>query len=182
MFREALRRIERELHDTDRAADPPRTRSHSARRAAALVEMARRASASPGRRRPEPLVTILAGVDTMSRLCELSTGDVITPTLVAPYLSSSDVQSFVFGDARHVLGVSTQRTFSGWLRRAIQVRDRHCTHAAGCDASMDECDVDHIIPHGEGGLTSQDNGRLQCATHNRNPDLHHRAPPTDGGP
>jgi len=118
----------------------------------------------------------------MSKLCELSTGQVIAPGLVVPYLTSSEVQSFVFGDAWHVLGVSNQRTFTGWLRRAIQMRDRHCTHPAGCDASMHECDVDHIIPYAAGGLTSQENGRLQCPTHNRNADLHLRAPPDANGP
>ena len=178
----ALRRIERELRDADRAADPPVVRSTTARRAAALVELAIRASSAPGERRPEPLVCVIAGADTMSRLCELSNGVVVTPGLVVPYLSTSEVQGFVFDDARHVLGVSKQRNFTGWLRHAIQVRDRRCTHPAGCDATIDECDVDHIAPHREGGLTSQENGRLQCPTHNRNPDLHHRAPPTAAGP
>lgn len=176
MFRETLRRIEHDLYEADQRDGTQR--SVAARRAAALVEMAvRAASTPPGGQRPEPLVCILAGTDAMARLCELTTGVVLTPGLVAPYLGASDVQAFVFDDAQHVLGVSTQRCFTGWLRRAIQVRDRHCRHPAGCDTPAAECDVDHIVPVAHGGHTRQDNGRLLCPTHNRNQHLRGRAPP-----
>jgi hypothetical protein len=38
--------------------------------------------------------------------------------------------------------------------------------------------VDHIVPHGRGGPTSQFNGRLECTSHNRRRDLHdHHATP-----
>jgi 5-methylcytosine-specific restriction protein A len=73
--------------------------------------------------------------------------------------------------------MSPQRTFTGWLRRAIQVRDRHCQHPAGCDEPITRCDVDHILPNVAGGRTAYANGRLQCATHNRNAIFHDRAPP-----
>ncbi len=176
MFRESLRRIEKELYEADQRTGTER--SAAARRAAALVEMAiRAASTPPGSQRPEPLVYVLAGTETMARLCELSTGVVVTPGLVVPYLTTADVQAFVFDDANHVLGVSKQRTFTGWLRRAIQVRDRHCTHPAGCDQPIAECDVDHVLPASEGGRTCQENGRLLCTTHNRNEHLRNRAPP-----
>ena len=62
------------------------------------------------------------------------------------------------------------------LRRAIQVRDRHCQHPSGCDASITHCDVDHRIPHHDGGTTAEANGQLQCEPHNRRSDLHHRQP------
>jgi hypothetical protein len=174
--RSGLRRIEKDLYDADQRSGV--TRSAGARRAAALVEMAVRAHTAPNDgRRPQPLVSVLAGVGTMARMCELSTGTVITPGLFAPYLDQSQVQSFVFGDSQYVLGVSKQRTFRGWLRRAIEVRDLHCQHPSGCDEPIAHCDVDHIIPDSDGGETSQENGRLQCPTHNRNHTLHHRASP-----
>ncbi len=176
MFREALRRIEHDLYRADRRDGVKR--SQVARRAAALVEMAVRAHTAPASgRRPEPLVCILAGTETVARLCQLSSGTVVTPGLVVPHLSATEVQSFVFDDAKHLLGVSDQRTFRGWLRRAIQVRDRHCTHPAGCDEPIAHCDVDHIIPVEDGGPTSYENGRLQCTSHNRDKFLHGRAPP-----
>jgi hypothetical protein len=62
------------------------------------------------------------------------------------------------------------------LRRAVQVRDRHCRHASGCDAPITHCDVDHRTPHGEGGVTAEANGELKCEPHNRKSDLHGRQP------
>ncbi len=87
------------------------------------------------------------------------------------------VQTFVFDGADRVFSTSKARTFRGRLRRAIQVRDRHCTHPAVCDAPINECDVDHVTAYCEGGETSEAGGRLQCEAHNRHSDLHHRAPP-----
>ena len=58
------------------------------------------------------------------------------------------------------------RFFTGALRRAIEVRDRHCTHP-GCHVPADQCQVDHVLEYARGGETTQDNGRLQCPVHNR---------------
>ena len=171
----ALRRIERELYRQDQHDGVVRTLPE--RLAAALVEMAVRAHSTPaGGRRPEPLVTILAGEATLEHLCELATGTVIAPGVVVPWLSSADVQTFVFGGADRVVTASTQRTFRGTLRRAIQVRDRHCQHPAGCDAPIVDCDINHVIAHAHGGETSERGGDLQCEAHNRRSDLHARAP------
>jgi hypothetical protein len=176
MFREGLRRIERELKRQDKANGVER--SATQRRAAALVEMAMRANAAPvGGLRPEPLVMIVIGNEALSRTCELGNGKVITPGLLVPYLSMAQIQGIVFDDAKPIPSMSPQRTFTGWLRRAIQVRDRHCQHPAGCDEPITRCDVDHILPNVAGGRTAYANGRLQCATHNRNAIFHDRAPP-----
>ena len=67
-------------------------------------------------------------------------------------------------------------------RRAIEVRDRHCQHPSGCDVPAERCQIDHIVPYGEGGLTIQDNGRCYCATHNRQRERrrdHDERPPPD---
>ena len=58
------------------------------------------------------------------------------------------------------------RFFTGKLRTAIQVRDRHCT-ARGCDHPAEYCDVDHIEPVAAGGRTRPDNGRVACNPDNR---------------
>ena len=86
------------------------------------------------------------------------------------------MQTFIFDGADHVIAASLSRTFRGMLRRAIQVRDRHCQHPAGCDAPIIDCDVDHIVPHAAGGVTDEPGGQLQCEPHNRHSDLHERAP------
>lgn len=179
IFRNGLDRIVRDIErlDDERGV----TRSPAERRAAALVEMAIRANTAPaGGKRPEPLLMLVVGAESMSRLCELACGTVITPGLLVPHLTALRIQGIVFDDSRPIPAMSTSRTFTGWMRRAIQVRDRHCQHPAGCDEPITRCDVDHILPHARGGQTSYVNGRLRCQTHNRNPIYGDRAPADDG--
>jgi len=88
------------------------------------------------------------------------------------------LETILFADPLTILGVSQRRSFTGRLRRAIEVRTRHCEHPSGCDEPASRCDVDHIQPYSEGGVTSQFNGRLECWKHNRHPDFHdHDAQP-----
>ena len=65
-----------------------------------------------------------------------------------------------------------RRIFTGATRRAVQVRDRQCFHRY-CEESGEFCEVDHVEPYSEGGLTTDDNGRLACGFHNRG---RHRRP------
>jgi hypothetical protein len=58
------------------------------------------------------------------------------------------------------------RLFSGGTRRAIELRDRICTHPY-CYEPAENCQGDHIEPWACGGLSTQDNGRLLCGFHNR---------------
>jgi Domain of unknown function (DUF222) len=165
----------RRLEQAQRLADDNAgiTRTIAERRAAAMVTMALRSAATPkGSRRPRPLFTVLLGDEAVSHLCETAAGRVVPPTALAPYLDAADLQVVLFDGPTTVVGVSRQRSFIGAVRRAIQVRDRHCQHPSGCDVSAEECDVDHIVPYVDGGLTDQFNGRLECSTHNRNADRH----------
>ena len=172
---EALRRIERDLYRQDQRDGVIRTMSE--RMAAALVEMAVRSQTVPaGGRRPEPLICILTGETTVERVCELASGVVIHPGLIVPHLDRSQVQTFIFDGADKVIAASPQRTFRGMLRRAIQVRDRHCQHPSGCDEPITHCDVDHRVAHTDGGITTEANGHLECESHNRKSDLHGRQP------
>ena len=54
---------------------------------------------------------------------------------------------------------------TGATRRAIEVRDRECTHPF-CEVRAPFCQVDHIQPWALGGPTTQENGRLLCPPHN----------------
>ena len=165
-------------------AAPPRRPTPTApcappaqRRAAALVEMATRSAATPkGARRPRPLFTVLIGDDHVRHVCELAAGQIVAPERLGPYLDVADVEVVLFDGPRTVLSVSRKRSFVGAVRRAIQVRDRHCQHPAGCDEPVDRCDVDHIDPWITSHRTDQHNGRLQCTTHNRHADKHDRPP------
>ena len=149
-FGEAIRRIERELYRNDQRDGVVRTMQE--RMAAALVEMAIRSQTVPKQgKRPEPLVCILAGEATIEHLCELSTGIVVSPDLVVPHLGRSQVQTFIFDGADRVIAASPSRTFRGRLRRAIQVRDRHCQHPSGCDEPITHCDVTTVWPTPKAG-------------------------------
>ena len=50
--------------------------------------------------------------------------------------------------------------------RAKDELGRFCQHEY-CDEPAARCQIDHIVPYGEGGPTSQENGRVLCAFHNR---------------
>ncbi len=154
-------------------------RTAGQRRAAALVEMATRSATMPADgRRPKPLFTALVGDQKLAQLCELANGTVITPQHLAPFLTDAMLETVLFDGPSTVISVSKKRTFTGALRRAIQVRDRHCQHPAGCDVPAQYCDVDHTIAYSHGGLTSQGNGRIECQPHNRDDTKHdHHATP-----
>ncbi|MGH9113033.1 MAG: DUF222 domain-containing protein [Acidimicrobiales bacterium] len=174
----ALGRIEQELFDADWAQARARHGEHTTvahiartpaqRRHDALVEMARRALGAPaGGRRPEPLVSVLVGYETFAgRVCQLADGTVITPGTLASQLGEAWIERVVFDGPSRVIDLGQARRFTGAARRALEVRDQHCTHP-GCDAPPERCQGDHIQPWSTGGPTSPDNGQLHCAYHNR---------------
>ena len=166
-----LTRIERELYLADKRDGVTRTASQ--RRAAALVEMAKRSATAPaGGRRPKPLFTVLVGDETLSQLCELVNGTVIAPGQLLQWAGDADLETVLFDVPSTVISVSRRRSFTGALRRAVEVRDRHCQHTSGCDVPADQCDIDHIVPHAADGPTSQFNGKLECTPHNRDSGRH----------
>jgi hypothetical protein len=105
-------------------------------------------------------------------MCELANGTVVTPGQIVPLLADADIEAILFDGPDRIISVSRRRRFTGALRRAIEVRDRHCQHPSGCDEPADRCDVDHIEPYTAGGVTSQENGKLECRPHNRKKDKH----------
>jgi hypothetical protein len=159
-----LNRLMAEIKAEDEAAD--RSRTVTQRRAAAMVRMASRSITAHGPS-ARPLFQFIAGDLTSRRVCELGSGHVIHPDDVEPYLDTALVESFLFDGPHVVISKSKQRTFTGALRKAIQVRDRRCTHRAGCDTPAQDSDVDHYRPSSKGGSTTQTNGKVKCHPHNR---------------
>ena len=148
------------------ASNLPRTPTQ--RRADALVIMAARSGTMPaGGRPPQPLFSVLTGMDTARRICEMADGTVVAPQLLASWIAQANFERVIFDTPKRVieLGVRT-RFFTGGLRRAIELRDRHCTFP-GCTVPAKRCEVDHIVEYSQGGLTTQQNGRLRCPAHNR---------------
>lgn len=168
IFTEAVDRIEHELSVADRN-DPESTRTLGQRRLDALVELARRAMAMPeGASKPRALVTVAVGDESFRRLCELSNGQIISPGMLTPYAGEIDVNTIIYDGPFHAIGASPQRKFTGAMRRSIEIRDRSCQHPFGDHDPINRCDVDHIIPKAEGGITCQCNGELLARRRNRN--------------
>jgi hypothetical protein len=175
-----LRRLEEELFEADcteaaerlgrRASLDELARSSSQRRADALVEMASRSAGMPAdAQRPAPLFSVLVGFETMhGRICELENGDrtVLAPSALDPWMDSAYFERAIFRLGGRVDVSTRARLFTGGTRRALELRDRQCTHPY-CDAPAEVCEGDHIDTFAAGGETTQENGRLLCGFHNR---------------
>jgi hypothetical protein len=172
-----LARIEQELFEADWAEARQRNgdgacaadlaRTPRQRRADALRIMAERSAAKPAdATEARVLLQVLVGEASLERVCELSSGQVITPGQVLPVLHQADVERVVFDGPSKVIDVGVRRRlFSGATRTAVQVRDRGCTHPS-CDVPLDRCQIDHVIPYEAGGETVQANGQCLCRFHN----------------
>jgi hypothetical protein len=190
-----LNRLEHDLFEADcaeakeRLGRPARidelARTSAQRRADALVEMAARSRRAPAEGiRPAPLFSVLVGYETLhGRICELENGTVLAPCALAPWMDSAYFERAIFSLGNRIDVSVRARLFSGGTRRAIELRDRICTHPH-CYEPAESCQVDHIETYADGGLTTQDNGRLLCGFHNRlrnqqeRPPQRQRPPPT----
>jgi hypothetical protein len=189
-----LGRLEQELFEADwaKARDElgrdPRVdelgRTPAQRRADAMVEMATRSASAPADgRRPAPLFTVLVDYQTLlGRICQLAQGGgmVLSPGSLLPWLDQAYVERAVFSPGKRVECSVTARFFTGATRRAIEVRDQVCQHPY-CDRPVEQCQADHIVEYSQGGLTTQENGRLLCGFHNRqrNQRPNERPPPDE---
>jgi hypothetical protein len=171
---EATERLGRAPHLDELARTPEQ------RRADALVEMARRSlSTPPDARRPEPLFSVLVGWETLhGPICELANRAVVSPGSLVPWLEGADFERVVFGPGKRVEVGITARFFTGATRRALEVRDRECTHPY-CDVPAEQCQGDHIDEYAQGGPTIQANGQMLCGFHNRQ--RNQRPPPGPDG-
>ena len=173
-----LNRLEHDLFEADCAEAKERlgrtgrldelARTSGQRRADALVEMATRSRTAPADGiRPAPLFSIFIGYETLhGRICELENGTVLHPSVLTPWMESAYFERAIFSLGNRIDVSVRARLFTGGTRRAIELRDRICTHPY-CYEPADNCQGDHIEPYASGGLTTQDNGRLLCGFHNR---------------
>ena len=173
-----LNRLEHDLFESDCAQAKERlghtaridelARTSGQRRADALVEMATRSRSAPAEGiRPAPLFSVFVGYETLhGRICELENGTVLPPSALEPWMDSAYFERALFTLGNRVDVSVRSRLFTGGTRRAIERRDRLCTHPH-CYEPAENCQVDHIETYAAGGLTTQDNGRLLCGFHNR---------------
>ena len=173
-----LNRLEHDLFEADCAEAKDRlghtarldelARTSAQRRADALVEMATRSARAPAEGiRPAPLFSVFVGYETLhGRICELENGTVLAPSALTPWLDSAYFERAIFSLGNRVDVSVRARLFSGGTRRAIELRDRICTHPF-CYEPAERCQGDHIETWAAGGQTTQENGRLLCGFHNR---------------
>jgi Domain of unknown function (DUF222) len=175
--RAALERIERDMFEADwvaaraehgdatttaHLARTPRQRRHDA-----LVEMAKRATTAPAHgKRPRALISVLAGYDAFSQICELADGTLLGHHTVAGLLDEAAVERIVFDGPSRILDLGRARSFVGAARRAVELADRHC-QGPGCHVPADKCEIDHTWRWSDGGPTRPDNGHARCGPHNR---------------
>jgi len=190
-----LNRLEHDLFEADCAEAKERlgrtaridelARTSAQRRADALVEMATRSATAPADGiRPAPLFSVFVGYETLhGRICELENGTVLPASALSPWMDSAYFERAIFSLGNRIDVSVRARLFTGGTRRAIELRDRICTHPH-CYEPAENCQVDHIETYASGGLTTQENGRLLCGFHNRlrnqkeHPPQRQRPPPT----
>jgi hypothetical protein len=173
-----LNRLEQQLFEADCAEAKERlgrtgridelARTSGQRRADALVEMAARSRIAPADGiRPAPLFSVFVGYETLhGRICELENGTVVAPAALTPWMDSAYFERAIFSLGNRVDVSVRARLFTGGTRRAIELRDRICTHPY-CYEPAENCQGDHVETYAEGGPTTQENGRLLCGFHNR---------------
>ena len=98
------------------------------------------------------------------------------PGLAHLLAGRSRFERIIFGAGTRGECSKTARFFTGATRRVIETRDLECPHEF-CDLSADKCQIDHIVPFSQGGLTEQSNGQVLCGRHNR---MRYERPPPDG--
>ena len=62
------------------------------------------------------------------RICELENGTVLAPSALDPWMDSAYFERAIFSLGNRVDVSVRARLFSGGTRRAIELRDRICTH------------------------------------------------------
>ena len=92
---------------------------------------------------------------------ELGTGALIPPELVSELAKSAGRRPLIFpGDAPPEPGYVPSRALADFVR----ARDLTC-RAPGCDKPAEDCDLDHTIPYGRGGVTHASNLKCLCRLH-----------------
>jgi Domain of unknown function (DUF222) len=178
----------RPVPDSPGERDP---RSPEQRRADALVEVCRLASAcgqlpDNGGDRPQLVVTM--SLDTLRSqigAATLDDGGELSAATARRIACDAAIIPAVLDGTGQVLDLGrTRRLFTGPVRRAIVLRDRGCTFP-GCDRPPSWCQAHHIVHWHDGGPTNPANAALLCGHHHRV--IHHgdwqiHTNPTDGQP
>lgn len=104
-------------------------------------------------------------VDVLSGRCEISGVGPVPSVVLERLACDSAIGRVVMRGKSEVLDVGRRtRVVSRALRRAVELRDRHCVFP-GCAAQLKWCDVHHLRHWIDGGDTSLENCALLCRRH-----------------
>lgn len=155
--------------DGGRDGSPDEVRTPAQRRADAFTALL----TSPAGHKPhKPRMQLTAVVD-IERLrgdnpvgaAEIAGGESLPQSVLERMMCLSTVTGLIFDDKGQPLWAGRDQRFPTDAQiRAIIVRDQSCT---GCAAGAERCEIHHIVPWEDGGLTDVDNMCLAC------PSCHH---------
>jgi hypothetical protein len=161
--------------DPDAAfADPSDSRTTDQKRhdvLASLVNAASRVADVPelGGSAPAVIVTVNAGaLQDPNGVGSIDGLDTPVPVAaIERFIDTGGYQLETFGPNGRILSLSSvQRCFNATQRRAIIGRDGGCI-IPGCSIPAGWCEVHHVIPYRDGGVTHVDNGVLLCWGHHQ---------------
>jgi hypothetical protein len=162
-----LRQIMDSMHHAAKDAGRPLL-SAQRLRAAALVEMARRASATGDRPSARPLVWVVADLEDLRRragAAELVGSGPITAEAALRLACDADVARVLTDGPSAIVDVGmSSRTASPVQRRLLALRDGGCTFP-GCDRPPGWCHAHHIVHWTRDGPTDLGNLCLLCSHH-----------------
>ena len=161
------------------ALDPQDTRTTGQRQADALVEICRRhldGEPATGSSRPHVSVTIpWHTLQAGSGVVDTQAGTISAQTVRRLTCDATVSRIILDADSKPVEAGRAHRVIPPALRRALDLRDQHCTHP-GCDLPARYCDAHHIQHWTEGGRTTLANLLLLCRTHHRTAHNHQPYP------
>ena len=96
---------------------------------------------------------------------ELHRSGALPPAVIAQLMCDASFRRIIFDGPNVVLSYNRATPLiPPALRRAIQIRDRHCV-VDGCDRSHLWCDIHHLVERSKGGKTEEPNLGLVCRRH-----------------
>ena len=152
--------------DGGRDGTPDDVRTAQQRKADAFVALITDA----GRRGPGSTRMQLIAVADIERLrgdnptgvAEIVGGEALPQTVLERLMCNATVTGVVFDGKGEPIWVGRDRRFPTEAQiKAIIARDRHCT-GKDCAAGPERCEIHHIVPWEEGGLTDVDKMCLAC--------------------
>src|SRR3954469_11657652 len=161
---------------------PGDLRSHAERQGEALVELCRRALVTgdlPEVRGERAQVRVVIDWQSLSAACdaagvaggELPFAGPITAETARRLACDGTLTRVIIGPEGQPLDLGrSKRVVPPHLRRAVELRDRHCVFA-GCEAPSYWCDVHHLLHWVDDGETSLENSGLLCERHHTK--VHH---------